>query len=31
MINETTEILDDEALVEEDGESVLSLTVPEAA
>ncbi len=29
MIKETLEILDDEALVEEDGESLLSLTVPE--
>jgi len=29
MIDETTEILEDEALVDEGGESVLSLTVPE--
>ena len=31
MIKETVEILEDEALVDEDGESVLSLTVPEGA
>jgi 23S rRNA pseudouridine1911/1915/1917 synthase len=31
MIDEATEILEDETLLDEDGESVLSLTVPEGA